>query len=272
MEKTLDQHRKPLIILGFIAICAFIVAHLCESATKLEIPKRMGAEEYSVLPNEKALIWMSLGQREFLADLIWIRALQYNNLKNEAHLAEHFADAIIALDPDFKAVYRWAAVYAVFSEDSSDASVDRANHYLALGAKQFPLDPYYDYSIALNNVSYYRNSSEALAKSRRREAIAHLQLAMQKPEADPNIPMLISGLLNDEDDVSAKIQFLQQAILTETDAVMKRQLQQRLIVLSDSSASSALILSDRRDQWQNDHHPYLPIMLDYLVSSDDEEH
>ena len=32
-------------------------------------------------------------------------------------IKENFADAIIALDPDFKAVYRWAAVASVFSDN-----------------------------------------------------------------------------------------------------------------------------------------------------------
>ena len=268
MKHTNDNRRQTTMIFLIIVLCAFIIAHISGQNTKIEAPKNMGADEYSVLPNENALIWMSLGQREFVADLIWIRALQYNNLRNEAHLAEHFADAIIALDPDFKAVYKWASVAAIFSEGMTAKSVKRANSYLALGAKQFPLDPYYDYSIAINDISYYPDDTPEERAFLRREAIKHLQIAMQKPGADPQITMLISGLLSNDDDQSAKIQFLQQAILTETNPETKQQLQTRLIMMSDSSGSSALMLSQRRDQWQRDHHPYLPIMLDYLISSE----
>ncbi len=268
MKHTTDNLRKTAWIFCGIALLAFVVAYISGQKTKIEAPKNMGASEFSVLPNEKALIWMSLGQREFLADLIWIRALQYNNLKNEAHLAEHFADAIIALDPDFKAVYKWASVAAIFSEGMTAKSVKKANEYLALGAKQFPLDPYYDYSIALNDISYYPDDTPEERAILRRRAIKHLQIAQQKPGADPSITMLISGLLSDNDDQTAKIQFLQQAILTETNPETKQQLQTRLIMISESSGSSALMLSQRRDQWQREHHPYLPLMLDYLLSSE----
>ena len=85
----------------FIALCAFVLSYYCCGQTKLEAPKEMGDKAYSILPNKDALVWMSLGQREFVADLIWIRALQYNTLHDDAHLVENFADAIIALDPDF---------------------------------------------------------------------------------------------------------------------------------------------------------------------------
>lgn len=268
MKQTDDNRRNTTIVFLVIALCAFVLAHVSGQKTKIEVPRDMGADEYSVLPNEKALVWMSLGQREFVADLIWIRALQYNSLRNEARLAEHFADAIIALDPDFKAVYKWASVAALFSDGMTEESVKRANSYLALGAKRFPFDPYYDYSIAINNISYHPGDDPEERAALRREAVKHLQIAMQKPGADPQITMLISGLLSNDDDQSAKIQFLQQAILTETNPETKRQLQTRLIMMSDTSGASSLMLSQRRDQWQRDHHAYLPLMLDYLISGE----
>lgn len=265
---TRESNKSQYVFL-LVAVCAFIISYICCGQTKLEVPKSMGADEYSVLPNKDALIWMSMGQQEFVADLIWVRALQYNNIKNEAHIAENFADAMIALDPKFKAVYRWAAVAAIFSDDVTAESVEKANEYLALGAKQFPLDPYYDYSIALNNISFHPKSTPERNAELRSEAIAHLQLAMQKPGADANIPMLISGLLNRDDDLTAKIQFLQQAVLTETDPEMKKSLQLRLIALADSNGSPSLMLSKKRDEWHRVHHEYLPIMLDFLLSSDE---
>lgn len=255
-------------IFFIVAIVAFIASYICCQQTQIETPKSMGEQEYSVLPNKDALVWMSLGQQEFVADLIWIRALQYNNLKNEAHIAENFADAMIALDPDFKAVYRWAAIAALFSENITPEGVERSNYYLSLGAKRFPTDPYYDYTIAINNISYYPKTTPEKEASLRADAITHLQQAMQKPNADPSIMTLISGLLNS--DISAKILFLQQAVLMEEDPETKRNLQTRLILLSENSGSSSLILSAQRDQWHREHHEYLPLMLDFMLSSVDE--
>ena len=259
--------RWTSVIFLSIAVVAFIVAHVCGQQTQLEAPKDMGDKEYSVLPNKNALVWMSMGQQEFLADLIWIRALQYNNIKNEAHLVENFADAMIALDPNFKAAYRWASVSCVFTSKLTPEKVEHANEYLRLGAERFPLDPYFDYSIAINNITYYPDASKEKEAELRADAIAHLQLAMQKPGADASISLLISGLLND-DDVSAKIQFLQQAVLTEEDPENRRQLQTRLVLLSENSDASYLVLSAKRDQFHRDHYSYLPTMLDFMLSSD----
>ena len=252
-----------------VAVVAFFIAHYCNTHTKLEKIGYMGAEEYSVLPNKEALVWMSLGQQEFLADLIWIRALQYNNIKNEAHMVENFADAIIALDPHFKAVYRWAAISCSFTSIVTKEKIDHANEYLKMASKLFPMDPYYDYSIAMNNISSYPKTTKEEEERLRSDAINHLQMAMQKPGADPNISLLISGLLNN-DDVSVKIQFLQQAVLAEDNPENRQQLQTRLILLSESSGSSYLVLSAKRDQFHRDHYEFLPSMLDFLLSSNDE--
>ena len=249
------------------AIAAFVGASVCNQQTKLELPKDMGAEEFSVLPNKDALVVMSMGQQEFLADLIWIRALQYNSMKNEAHLVENFADAIIALDPNFKAVYQWASVSCIFVNDLTPAQVEKANHYLDLGAKQFPMDYYYDYSIAINNISFYPHPTKEKEKELRAQAIERLQVAMLKPNADPNISMLISGMLND-DDTSAKIEFLQKAVLTESDPVTRNAIQKRLVLLSNSANASYLVLAAKREQYHRDHYHYLPPMLAFMLSSE----
>ncbi len=248
-----------------IALVAFIISHFCSEQTHLELPKSMGAQEFSVLPNQTALNIMSLGYKPFVADLIWIRALQYNNLKNEAHLAEMFADAIISLDPEFEPVYRYAAVNAVFSEDISAESVERANHYLQLGLERFTTKAYYPYTIAMNYISYYPVDGPMPKAERRKKAIFYLQQAMQKNDAQKDISMLISGLLND-DSSSAKIKFLQQAVLTENDPQIKRFLQTRLILMTRDAGDSATILNARKDAWRQKHHSYLPNMLDYLIS------
>lgn len=257
--------RIILVVLGALLL---FLAHWSKEMTALAEPTHLGADEFSVLPNKAALKWMSLGHEETLADLIWIRALQYNNLKNEAQLAESFADAIIELDPDFEPVYRWVAVKAVFSDNISAAAVQRAIDYLTLGAERFPEKSYYHYNIATNYMSYYPSENAEEDAELRKKAIYHLQQAMQKPDAEPMISMLISGLLN-RDESSAKIKFLQQAVLTENDPQTKRYLQTRLVLLSDNQSAPLLMLNAKRDQWQQEHHPYLPIMLDYLVSYDD---
>ena len=127
------RHNGRFTLIAFaIALVSFVIAGFCGKQSTITTPKSMGADEFSVLPNKVALQWMSLGYKNFVADLIWIRALQYNNLRNEAHLAEMFADAIIALDPEFEPVYKYASINAVFSEGISVNGVERSNYYLEL--------------------------------------------------------------------------------------------------------------------------------------------
>lgn len=263
--KDVRHNARLTFIMLFIALCAFIVAHICGQQTKLVAPKSMGTEEYSVLPNTLALQWMSLGYKEFVADLIWIRALQYNNLKNEAHLAEMFADAIISLDPKFEPAYKYAALNAVFSENISLNGVTKAMHYLELGAERFPATAYYPYTLAMNYISYYPQDGPMSESERRQKAIYYLQQAVQKRDAPADISMLISGLLN-KDGASAKIKFLQQAILTENDPQNKKHLQTRLILMTQDAGDESTLLNAKRDLWRDKHHNYLPSMLDYLVS------
>ncbi len=249
----------------FIALLAFIVSHICVSSTHIEVPKSMGAEEFSVLPNINALKVMSLGYEPFVVDLIWIRALQYNDIKNEAHLAESFADAIIALDPDFEPVYKYAAISSVFSNDIAVEGVEASNKYLSLAMERFPTKSYYPYTIAMNYMSYYPDKGPLSKDERRQKTVYYFQQAMQKPDAPSDITLLISGILND-DSVSSRIKFLQQAILTEDNPQTKTHLQRKLILLTQDAGDEATMLNAKRDLWRTKHRSYLTPMLDYLIS------
>jgi len=117
-------------------------------------------------------------------------------------------------------------------------------------------------------MSYYPRGENYDDATLRRRAVYYLQQAMQKTDAPPQISLLISGLMNN-DETSAKIRFLQQAVLTENDPNIKRHLQIRLILMTEQPGSPHTLLQARRDLWHASHHPYLPIMLDYLVSFND---
>ena len=259
------QSAKFTFLALLVALAAFFVSHITATATKIETPKSMGDKEFSVLPNITALNWMSLGYKTFVADLIWIRALQYNNIKNEAHLAEMFADAIIDLDPDFEPVYQYASLNAVFSEDITVQGVEASTKYLLMAMDRFPTKYTYPYSVAMNYMSYYPSDGPLTSKEKRQKAVFYLQQAMQKQDAPDDIPLLISGLLNN-DDASAKIKFLQQAILTEDNPTNKHYLQTRLILMTQNAGDESTILNAKRDLWHQNHHNYLTPMLDYLIS------
>lgn len=98
-----------------------------------------------LLPTPAALRVISLGHREALADVFWMRALVYygDELRHRGELAHvlDYVDAMIALDPDFRAVYLWAGSAALYHTRAP--TVDEARRAVALlerAARRWPDD------------------------------------------------------------------------------------------------------------------------------------
>mgnify|MGYP001819202650 FL=1 len=102
-------------------------------------------EDIYYLPPPQWLDVMSLGHRRALADLIWLRALIYFGEEFEHQGAVrhvfNYGEAMLALDPDFRRVYRWVGVAAVYTPlGSTNAVVERAIDVLRRGIERFPDD------------------------------------------------------------------------------------------------------------------------------------
>ncbi|MDX9724058.1 MAG: hypothetical protein RBU37_25140 [Myxococcota bacterium] len=222
------------------------------------------AEQHSLLPSNATLEVMSLGYRTLVADLIWVRALQYREkgVNRERKLVPIFADAIIHLDPDFAPAYRWAANTMVFSGGITEEGVSTSNKYLELAMRRFPDEAYYPYTLALNYAFYYPRLKlpENERRALRDKAIEYLHLAMQRKNHNSGIPLLISGLMDDEDE--AKLAYVEQALLTETDIQVRRVLEGKLAQLSSAQRLRAFELKRRlRNQWLYSNYAYLPFGL-----------
>lgn len=102
------------------------------------------ADVYYVPP----AVWLpalSLGYREAMADLLWTRALVYfgDEMRQRGRVAHVFdyAEAMLALDPHFRAVYRWVGVAGVYRpQPVSPADIRRAIDFLKEGSRRFPED------------------------------------------------------------------------------------------------------------------------------------
>ncbi|MBX3270071.1 MAG: hypothetical protein KF729_07405 [Sandaracinaceae bacterium] len=97
------------------------------------------------LPPREWLPALSLGWREALADLVWMRALIYYGDEmhhgGDVRFAYEYAEAIEALDPDFVAVYRWVGMAGLYRPTAITADdVERAVTIMQRGAERHPLD------------------------------------------------------------------------------------------------------------------------------------
>lgn len=110
--------------------------------------RRVSVESYEhvyMLPPPVWLGPMSLGYRAALADLIWARALVYfgEELQHRS-AANHvfsYGEAIVALDPDFRAAYSWAGSIGIYRPtDVPTEDFHRAVDFLERLVSRFPSD------------------------------------------------------------------------------------------------------------------------------------
>jgi len=102
-------------------------------------------EDIYYLPPPGWLPVFSLGHRQALADLIWMRALIYfGEEMGERGAMRHvfdYGEAIIRLDPDFRRVYRWIGMAGIYRPNAvSEADTRRAMSFLERGVARFPED------------------------------------------------------------------------------------------------------------------------------------
>src|ERR1044071_2496330 len=100
-----------------------LVGSLAWGARELRLrafASHLGSQRYEDLYYLPPAHWMpvlSLGFRDALADLIWCSSLVYFGeelgARGPVKFLFDYTDAVIALDPDFRHAYRWAAVAAV---------------------------------------------------------------------------------------------------------------------------------------------------------------
>jgi len=102
-------------------------------------------EDIYYLPPPEWLQVMSLGHRRALADLIWLRALIYfgDEFENRGAVKHvfNYGESMLALDPDFRRVYRWVGVAGVYTPTGSPPEfIERAIDVLRRGVERFPDD------------------------------------------------------------------------------------------------------------------------------------
>lgn len=102
-------------------------------------------EDVYYLPPAESLRIFSAGWDEALADLIWMRALVYfGDEFREGGQVRHvfdYSEAILALDPRFRAVYRWVGMAGVYRPQAvAPEDIERSVAIMQRGARLFPED------------------------------------------------------------------------------------------------------------------------------------
>jgi len=127
-----------------IAVAVLLTAqlHLVTRKDRVGFPE--GTDTH-YLPPEQALHLFSLGYKEALADLIWVKTVLYFGEKMASNrdygYLTNYLDAVISLNPYFRRVYLWAGAVTMYNlKQITNESVWLSIKYLEKGREVFPRD------------------------------------------------------------------------------------------------------------------------------------
>ncbi len=160
------------IVIVVLLACAGFTAWTLRTRAMDQYLATQRYEDLYYLPPPQWLPLMSLGHREALADLIWMRSLVYfgDEFRHEGSVRHVFqyGRSLLTLDPDFRRVYKWVGMAGLYSpKGSSLQMMEESIEVLEEGANRFPDD---------GSLAWDAGASIAY------ELMPHL------PEDDPRIP------------------------------------------------------------------------------------
>ena len=222
-------------------------------------------------PSPSSAPLLSLGYREALADVLWIRVLGYvGGDDHRATSTRKLVESIVALDPRFRPIYAWGglAISAVGTGATHEDYL-AAIRVLERGAREFPED----HRIPLYAGQIYITDLESDDPEQQREWQAQgarwLERAVRVPGAPKNMATVAAHLRTRLGQQEQAIRDLRELILSTTDVADRKKLIEKLAALqgarSDAIDHELAVAARRfRDAWERDR-PELPPTAYVLV-------
>jgi hypothetical protein len=263
-----------------VAIAAFAAAGA--SALRLPLMQRYlestTYEDVYYVPPPRWLPLLSAGYDEALADLLWMRALVYYGTELGARQrARHvldYVDAILALDPDFRNVYRWAAVAGFYrAEAPTREEALRALDIIERGAARFPFDG--ELAWAAGATLAYELPGLVDDPEERRtfqdRAQPYLERAARLGAGPPWLAITNATQLQRLGRVEQAIRHIEEVFPLVRDEATREQLAAHLAALRDAAYAEAFEAAWRDvEQRREREYPYLDLPLYLLVGPRDD--
>ena len=135
--------RRPGTVTGAVA-SLLLLAILLQLLKGRDTPTTPQTQQ-QYLPSAAALDWMALSFDSVVADLYWIRALQYfgttrrsNRTEKNYDLLYPLLDIVTTLDPRFNIAYRFGAIFLTEPSPDGPCRPDQAVTLLQKGAQHMP--------------------------------------------------------------------------------------------------------------------------------------
>jgi len=259
----------------------WIAGGLAAAIATAHVTRRHGQQHYLAtqryedvyyLPPPDWLVLFSLGHREAVAGLVWLRALIYFGeelqQRGQVHNLYNYTDAMLALDPHFKKVYQWVSSTSLYRTGDIDADdARRAIGYLEQGVRLFPDDG--ELAWALGATYLYELPPLLPVEERaepRRRGLEHVQVATRLGAGPPWLVLSTATELGRLGQNEQQIAHLQEVYDQVSDPAVKEQIEIRLTRLRDATFAEALRKTyEELDAARAVHFPYLDRELFLLV-------
>jgi hypothetical protein len=230
-------------------------------------------EDIYYVPPPAWLQVFSLGHREALAGMIWLRSLVYfgEELSHRGPVENlyNYAEAMLSLDPHFLKVYTWVASCALYRTGTiTEKDARRAIAYLERAVQLFPDDGELAWTLGANYVyeltPMLTDKAEILAA--RRKGLEHLTVAAARGAGPAWLVLSTATELGRLGQRQQEMTHLEEIYGQISDPEVKRQVAMRLERLRDATFVEALRRTyDELEAEQRAALPYIDRELYLLV-------
>ncbi|MCA9711078.1 MAG: hypothetical protein KDK70_34875, partial [Myxococcales bacterium] len=182
---------------------------------------------------------MSLGYREALADLVWIRALVFAGERLgevDTDMVERYVEGITALAPRFHRPYLWGGITAIYGGSGTiqRAMVERSAKIYRAGLREFPDSHELLYALGMlltHQVSSTAGYSDADKQALAAEGVDLIRKAAAHG-ADPLVRRYAATIITEHATDALARQFLESQLASTDDEAHRRLLRRKLGALT----------------------------------------
>jgi len=259
-----------LLLVALVGLTGWVHARVDER--RAELPPE---QDLMVLPPPSYLEAMSLGYREALADLVWIRVLIFAGESigsTDTEMVERYVEGITTLAPRFHRPYMWGGITSIYGGAGTidRAMVDRAASIYAAGLREFPESHALLYArgmLLTHQVSSTPGYSEAEVEALAVEGVEHIRKAAAYG-ADPLVRRYAATIITEHATDQLAIQFLESQLVETDDEDHRRLLRRKLGALTSREAVARIEGVRERFMEEQRAVPYLPDSVWAVIRGD----
>ena len=258
---------------------ALAVLALCATGTVLRVQAMghaLAAETYEdayYAPPPRWLPLFSLGHDEALADLFWCRVLVYfgDELMHQGSVryAFDYVDAILELDPRFRAPYRWIGMVAFYRPQGANAAdARRAIEIMERGHDLFPDDGQLAWSVGAALAFELPGLLETPEEKdlARAEGLEYLMQGVRLGGAPEWATLSNAAMLARLGRADQAARHLEEMYASVEDEATRAQIGERIAQLRSSTHAAAFVEMNREfEERRRAELPYVPWSFYYLV-------